>query len=70
MPFGGKLENLTQGMVAKLPVSKMVNYNCSIMTHGFVPELSDWSPYHGAQYAVLLSIAKLVALGGRREMHT
>ena len=37
------------------------------MTHGFVPELSDWSPYHGAQYAVLLSIAKLVALGGRRE---
>ena len=37
------------------------------MTHGFVPELSDWSPYHGAQYAVLLSVAKLVALGGRRE---
>ena len=32
------------------------------MTHGFVPELSAWSPYHGAQYAVLLSVAKLVAL--------
>ena len=33
----------------------------------FVPELSAWSPYHGAQYAVLLSVAKLVALGGRRQ---
>ena len=54
-------------MVAKLPVLNGETTTASIMTHGFVPELSDWSPYHGAQYAVLLSVAKLVALGGRRE---
>ena len=68
MPFGGKFQKTpTQGMVAKLPVLNGETTTASIMTHGFVPELSDWSPYHGAQYAVLLSIAKLVALGGRRE---
>ena len=68
MPFGGKFQKTpTQGMIAKLPVLNGETTTASIMTHGFVPELSDWSPYHGAQYAVLLSIAKLVALGGRRE---
>ena len=68
MPFGGKFQKTpTQGMVAKLPVLNGETTTASITTHGFVPELSDWSPYHGAQYAVLLSIAKLVALGGRRE---
>ena len=68
MPFGGKFQKTpTQGMVAKLPVQNGKTTTASIMTHGFVPELSDWSPYHGAQYAVLLSVAKLVALGGRRE---
>ena len=68
MPFGGKFQKTpTQGMVAKLPVLNGETTTTSIMTHGFVPELSDWSPYHGAQYAVLLSVAKLVALGGRRE---
>ena len=68
MPFGGKFQKTpTQGMVAKLPVLNGETTTASIMTHGFVPELSDWSPYHGAQYAVLLSIAMLVALGGRRE---
>lgn len=68
MPFGSKFQKTpTQGMVAKLPVLNGETTTASIMTHGFVPELSDWSPYHGAQYAVLLSVAKLVALGGRRE---
>lgn len=68
MPFGGKFQKTpTQGMVAKLPVLNGETTTASIMTHGFVPELSDWNPYHGAQYAVLLSVAKLVALGGRRE---
>ena len=68
MPFGGKSQKTpTQGMVAKLPVLNGETTTASIMTHGFVPELSAWSPYHGSQYAVLLSIAKLVALGGRRE---
>ena len=68
MPFGGKFQKTpTQGMVAKLPVLNGETTTASIMTHSFVPELSAWSPYHGAQYAVLLSVAKLVALGGRRE---
>ena len=68
MQFGGKFQKTpTQGMVAKLPVLNGETTTASIMTHGFIPELSDWSPYHGAQYAVLLSVAKLVALGGRRE---
>ena len=68
MPFGGKFQKTpTQGMVAKLPVLNGDTTTASIMTHGFVPELSTWSPYHGVQYAVLLSVAKLVALGGRRE---
>ena len=68
MPFGGKFQKTpTQGMVAKLPVLNGETTTASIMTHGFVSELSAWSPYHGAQYAVLLSVAKLVALGGRRE---
>ncbi|MCI5709019.1 phosphoribosylformylglycinamidine synthase [Veillonella caviae] len=68
MPFGGKYQKTpTQGMVAKLPVLHGETTTTSIMTHGFVPELSAWSPYHGAQYAVLLSVAKLVALGGCRK---
>lgn len=68
MPFGGKFQKTpTQGMVAKLPVLHGETTTASIMTHGFVPELSAWSPYHGAQYAVLLSVAKLVALGGNRK---
>ena len=68
MPFGGKYQKTpTQGMVAKLPVLHGETTTASIMTHGFVPELSAWSPYHGAQYSVLLSVAKLVALGGRRQ---
>jgi len=68
MPFGGKYQKTpTQGMVAKLPVLHGETATTSIMTHGFVPELSAWSPYHGAQYAVLLSVAKLVALGGCRK---
>ncbi|WP_251422551.1 phosphoribosylformylglycinamidine synthase [Veillonella agrestimuris] len=68
MPFGGKYQKTpTQGMVAKLPVLHGETTTTSIMTHGFVPELSAWSPFHGAQYAVLLSVAKVVALGGRVE---
>ena len=51
-------------MVAKLPVLQGTTTTASIMTHGFDPYLSEWSPYHGAQYAVLLSLAKLAALGG------
>lgn len=64
-PFSGKyVKTPVQGMVAKLPVLQGTTTTTSIMTHGFDPYLSEWSPYHGAQYAVLLSLAKLAALGG------
>lgn len=64
-PFSGTyLKTPVQGMVAKLPVLQGTTTTASIMTHGFDPYLSEWSPYHGAQYAILLSLAKLAALGG------
>ena len=64
-PFSGTyLKTPVQGMVAKLPVLQGTTTTTSILTHGFDPYLSEWSPYHGAQYAVLLSLAKLAALGG------
>ncbi len=65
MPLGGK-HKLTpeEGMVAKLPVLKGNTSTCSIMTCGYDPFLSEWSPFHGGYYAVIESIAKVVALGG------
>ncbi len=64
-PYSGTyLKTPVQGMVAKLPVLHGTTTTTSIMTHGFDPYLSEWSPFHGAQYAVLLSLAKLAALGG------
>ena len=65
LPFSGQHQKTpVQGMVAKLPVLHGNTTTASIMTHGFDPYLSEWSPYHGAQYAVLLSVAKIAALGG------
>ena len=64
-PFSGAyLKTPVQGMVAKLPLLQGTTTTTSIMTHGFDPYLSEWSPYHGAQYAILLSLAKLASLGG------
>ena len=65
MPHGGKYQMTeTQTMVAKLPVLKGVCDTVSMMSFGFDPYLSSWSPYHGAVYAVTESIAKIVASGG------
>lgn len=65
LPFSGQHQKTpVQGMVAKLPILHGNTTTASIMTHGFDPYLSEWSPYHGAQYAVLLSVAKIAALGG------
>ena len=65
LPFSGQHQKTpVQGMVAKLPVLHGNTTTTSIMTHGFDPYLSEWSPYHGAQYAVLLSVAKIATLGG------
>ena len=65
MPHGGKYQlTETQAMVAKVPVQKGKTDNVSMMSYGFDPYLSSWSPYHGAVYAVTESIAKIVAAGG------
>lgn len=68
MPFGGKYQKtLVEGMVAKIPVEHGNTTTASIFTHGYDPDLAIWSPFHGALYAVIQSIAKLVALGGDRK---
>lgn len=65
MPFGGKTQmSPEEVMVAKLPVLKGHTDTCTIMSYGFDPKLSKLSPYHGAIYAELHSVAKIVAAGG------
>ena len=65
MPHGGKYQMTeTQAMVAKLPVLTGDCDTVTMMSYGFDPYLSTWSPYHGAIYAVTESIAKIVAAGG------
>ena len=65
MPHGGKYQlTETQAMVAKLPVLTGDCDTVTMMSYGFDPYLSTWSPYHGAIYAVTESIAKIVAAGG------
>ena len=65
MPYGGKYQlTEVQTMVAKLPVLKGRTETVTMMSYGFDPYLSSWSPYHGAVYAVLESVAKIVAAGG------
>lgn len=65
MPFGGKYQ-LTpiQTMIAKLPVLKGTCDTVTMMSYGFDPYLSSWSPYHGSIYAIISSVAKIVACGG------
>ena len=65
MPYGGRYQlTETQAMVAKLPVLKGHTDTVTMMSYGFDPYLSSWSPYHGAVYAVVSSVAKIVAAGG------
>ena len=65
MPYGGRYQlTETQAMVAKLPVLKGHTDTVTMMSYGFDPRLSSWSPYHGAVYAVVSSVAKIVAAGG------
>lgn len=65
MPYGGKYQlTETQSMVAKLPVAEGKCDAVTMMAYGFDPYLSSWSPYHGAVYAVLESMARIVAAGG------
>ena len=65
MPYGGKYRlSPSEGMVANIPVLGGNTKTCSIMTYGYEPKISKWSPFHGGYYAVIESIAKVVALGG------
>ncbi|MDF1617807.1 phosphoribosylformylglycinamidine synthase [Petrocella sp. FN5] len=65
MPYGG-IHQLTptQSMVAKIPLEKGETTTGTIMAYGYNPYLTKWSPFHGAIYAVLDSVAKVVATGG------
>ena len=65
MPYGGKSQlSETQTMIAKLPVLSGKCDTVTMMSYGFNPYLSSWSPYHGAVYAVTESVARIVASGG------
>ena len=65
MPYGGKYQlTEVQNMVAKLPVLKGKTDMVTMMSYGFDPYLSSWSAYHGAIYAVVESMAKIVCAGG------
>lgn len=65
MPYGGKFQlTETQSMVAKLPVLSGKCDTVTMMSYGFDPYLSSWSPYHGAVYAILESVSRIVAAGG------
>lgn len=68
LPLGGKLQlTPAQGMASYIPVSGGVSHTASLMTCGYQPYLSEESPYHGAYYAVIESVSKIVAMGGSIE---
>ena len=65
MPYGGRYQlTPTQSMAAKLPLLEGKTDAVTLMSYGFDPELSSWSPYHGAAFAVITSVAKIAAAGG------
>ena len=68
MPFGGRYQSTPAlGMAAKLPVADGDTTTGTLMTYGFDPRLATWSPFHGALYAVIDSVAKIVAMGGEHH---
>ncbi|MFR9620484.1 MAG: phosphoribosylformylglycinamidine synthase [Rikenellaceae bacterium] len=65
MPFGGRTQGSeTQVSVQKLPTKGFTNM-ASMLSYGYNPFISEWSPYHGSAYAVVESCAKVVAAGAR-----
>ncbi len=65
MPYGGKYQNSEiQTMIAKLPVDSGRCDTVTMMSYGMDPYMLSWSPYHGAVYAVVHSVAKIAASGG------
>lgn len=68
MPFGGK-NQLTpvEAMAAKVPVLDGDTTTATLMSFGYNPKVAKWSPFHGALYAVVESVAKIVATGGNYD---
>lgn len=65
MPFGGKTQlTPAEGMAAKLPLMEGDTTTGTLMSYGYNPDISSWSPFHGAVFAVVESIAKIAAMGG------
>ena len=65
MPFGGRFQATpAEGMAAKLPVTSGETTTATLMAYGYNPYLAEWSPFHGAVYAVVEAVAKIVAMGG------
>ena len=69
MPYGGKYQCTPEaGMAARIPVlSPRETSTVSLMSYGYDPRVAQWSPWHGAQVAVLSSLAKITAMGGKAE---
>lgn len=64
MPLGGKYQlSPAQGMAAKLPVTEGETTTATLMAYGFNPKIAKASPFHGAMYAVIDSVTKMVAMG-------
>ncbi|VGQ42550.1 phosphoribosylformylglycinamidine synthase [Streptococcus pyogenes] len=63
-PIGGRYQiTPTESSVQKLPVQHGVTRTASVMAQGYNPYIAEWSPYHGAAYAVIEATARLVATG-------
>jgi phosphoribosylformylglycinamidine synthase len=68
MPFGGKYQlTPTEAMAAKIPVLSGNTASATLMSYGFNPEISTWSPFHGAVYAVVEAVTRIVATGGNYQ---
>lgn len=68
MPFGGKNQlTPTEAMAAKIPLLRGDTTTGTLMSYGYNPNISKWSPFHGAAYAVVESVAKIVAAGGTHK---
>lgn len=65
MPFGGKYQlSPAEGMAAKLPVLEGDTTTGTLMSYGYNPEISRWSPFHGAVYSIVEAVTKIAAMGG------
>jgi phosphoribosylformylglycinamidine synthase len=65
MPFGGKHQlTESQASVQKLPVRRGHTDTASLMAFGYNPYIAYKSPFHGSMYAIVESLAKIIAVGG------